>query len=71
LSGGFRRRSANIRSAFDQTEYAGNAQTNFINYALAQNGTQAYVSADLGACAQAAAPKREWVLAAGVQGART
>jgi len=36
---------------------------------LAQNGTQAYVSADLGAYAQAAGPDQQWVLAGGFQGA--
>ena len=40
--------------AYDINQYAGNRQTNFMNYALAQNGTQTYVSADLGAYAQAA-----------------
>jgi hypothetical protein len=54
---------------YDQNEYAGNAQSNFVNYALAQNATQTYVSGDLGAYAQAAAPDRKWVLAGGFQGA--
>jgi Carbohydrate-selective porin, OprB family len=54
---------------YDRNEYAGDAQFNFVNYALAQNGTQAYVGGDLGAYAQAAAPDREWTLAGGFQGA--
>jgi hypothetical protein len=54
---------------YDQAQYAGGSPTNFSNYALAQNGTQAYVSADLGAFAQAATPDREWALAGGFQGA--
>jgi hypothetical protein len=54
---------------YDQNEYAGNAQSNFVNYALAQNATQTYASGDLGAYAQAAAPDRKWVLAGGLQGA--
>jgi porin len=54
---------------YDTNDYAGNALTNFINYALAQNGTQAYVGADLGAYVQAAGPDQQWLLAAGFQGA--
>lgn len=34
---------------YDGNEYAGNSQTNFLNYALSQNGTQAYSNAGLGA----------------------
>jgi porin len=56
-------------AAYDANQYAGNAQTNFINYALAQNATQTYVSADLGAYAQAVAPNRNLVFAGGFQGA--
>ncbi len=37
---------------FDGNPYAGNPQTNFINFALAQNGTQAYAAAGTGAYAQ-------------------
>jgi Carbohydrate-selective porin, OprB family len=55
--------------AYDGNQYAGNAQTNFVNYALAQNGTQTYASAGLGAYAQASAPKHNLLFAGGVQGA--
>ncbi len=55
--------------AYDTNQYAGNAQTNFVNYALAQNATQTYVSGDLGAYVQAAAPERNLVFAGGFQGA--
>ncbi|HEU0154713.1 MAG TPA: carbohydrate porin [Stellaceae bacterium] len=54
---------------WDANQYAGNAQTNFVNYALAQNGTQNYVSGDLGAYAEAAAPARKLMFAGGFQGA--
>jgi hypothetical protein len=55
--------------AYDANQYAGNAQANFINYALAQNATQTYVSGDLGAYLQAAVPERDLVFAGGFQGA--
>jgi Carbohydrate-selective porin, OprB family len=55
--------------AYDANQYAGNAQTNFVNYALAQNATQTYVSADLGAYAQAEMPERDILFAGGFQGA--
>lgn len=55
--------------AYDGNQYAGNAQTNFVNYALAQNGTQTYPTAGLGAYAQATAPENNLLFAAGVQGA--
>jgi Carbohydrate-selective porin, OprB family len=37
---------------YDSNQYAGDAQTNFINYALAQNGTQAYANAGVGSYVQ-------------------
>ncbi len=37
---------------FDGNQYAGNQLTNFVNYALAQNGSQAYVPDSLGGYAQ-------------------
>jgi hypothetical protein len=55
--------------AYDTNQYAGNAQTNFVNYALAQNATQTYVSADLGAYAQVAPLGSNLVFAGGFQGA--
>jgi hypothetical protein len=50
---------------YEVNQFAVNAQTNFISYALAQNATQAYVSADLGAYARAAAPGCNLVFAGG------
>jgi Carbohydrate-selective porin, OprB family len=37
---------------YDGNQYAGDVQTNFINYALAQNGTQRYANAGTGAYVQ-------------------
>jgi hypothetical protein len=37
---------------FDSNEYGGNSQTNFISYPLAQNGTQTYANAGVGAYLQ-------------------
>ena len=54
---------------WDANQYAGNAQTNFVNYALAQNATQNYVSGDLGAYAEATAPAADLLFAGGFQGA--
>ncbi len=53
---------------YDGNEYAGNTQTNFINYALSQNGTQAYANAGLGAYAQVSAVPHI-LIAAGFQNA--
>jgi len=53
---------------FDGNPYAGNPQTNFINFALAQNGTQAYAAAGTGAYAQIT-PNSQLQLAGGFQGA--
>lgn len=39
-------------SNFDNNQYAANQQTNFVNYALSQNGSQAYVPDSLGAYIQ-------------------
>ena len=39
-------------SNFDNNQYAANQQTNFVNYALSQNGSQAYVPDSLGAYVQ-------------------
>ena len=55
--------------AWDANQYAGNAQINFVNYALAQNGTQNYVSGDLGAYAEATAAVHDLLFAGGFQGA--
>jgi carbohydrate-selective porin OprB len=54
---------------YDGNRYAGDAQTGFVNYALAQNATQTYGSAGLGAYLEAAAPARGLVLAGGFQDA--
>jgi Carbohydrate-selective porin, OprB family len=56
-------------SLYDVNPYAGDAQTGFVNYALAQNATQSYGSAGFGAFLEAAAPARDLVLAAGFQDA--
>ena len=66
LSATFGQYSFNL---YDVNQYAGNGQANFMNYALAQNATQTYVSADLGAYLQAAAPARNLTFAGGFQGA--
>jgi len=56
-------------AAFDSNQYAGNVQTNFISYPLAQNGTQTYPYGALGAYAQAATPDQQFTLAGGFQSA--
>ncbi len=53
---------------YDANEFAGNTQTNFVNYALSQNGTQAYANAGTGAYAQVT-PIPQLVFAGGFQGA--
>ena len=53
---------------YDGNEYAGNAQANFINYGLAQNGSQTYPNAGLGAFAQVS-PTKQIHLAGGFQDA--
>ena len=53
---------------FDANQYAGDAQTNFINYALAQNGTQTYSNAGTGAYVQVT-PNSHLQFAGGAQGA--
>ena len=53
---------------YDANQYAGDAQTNFINYALAQNSTQAYANAGTGAYVQIN-PNSLLQFAGGVQGA--
>jgi hypothetical protein len=56
-------------AAFDSNQYAGNVQTSFISYPLAQNGTQTYPYGALGAYAQAASSDQQFTLAGGFQGA--
>jgi len=53
---------------YDGNQYAGNAQTNFLNYALAQNATQTYVNAGVGAYVQIT-PNKVLQFAGGLQGA--
>jgi hypothetical protein len=53
---------------YDGNQYAGNAQANFINYALAQNATQTYANAGVGAYLQIN-PNRQLQFAGGMQGA--
>lgn len=56
-------------AAYDSNEYAGNVQTNFLSYPLAQNATQTYPYGALGAYAQAATPDQQFTFAGGFQGA--
>jgi len=56
-------------AAYDSSQYAGNAQTNFISYPLAQNATQTYANGGIGAYAQAATPDQQLTFAGGFQGA--
>jgi hypothetical protein len=56
-------------AAFDSNLYAGNVQTNFISYPLAQNATQTYPYGALGTYAQATTPDQQFTFAGGVQGA--
>ncbi len=55
-------------SNFDSNQYAANQQVNFVNYALSQNASQAYVPDSLGAYVQIN-PTRTVSLAAGFQDA--
>ena len=55
-------------SLFDSNQYASNQQMNFINYALSQNGSQAYVPDSLGGYVQIN-PTSTVSLAAGLQDA--
>ena len=55
--------------AYDDNLYAGNAQTNFMSFPLAQNATQTYPQGGLGAYAQAATPNGQFAVAGGFQGA--
>lgn len=52
---------------FDGTDYNNNPQGNFINYALAQNGSATYTDAGLGAYAQAT--PGNWLFVVGAQDA--
>jgi Carbohydrate-selective porin, OprB family len=56
-------------AAYDSNQYAGDVQTNFISYPLAQNATQTYPYGALGAYAQATTPDQQFSLASGFQGA--
>jgi porin len=55
--------------SFDPSEYAGNAQTTFISYSFAQDATQTFPNAGLGAYLQAKAPNGQFRAAGGFQGA--
>ena len=52
---------------FDGTDYNNNPQGNFVNYALAQNGSATYADAGLGVYVQAT--PGNWLLVAGMQDA--
>jgi hypothetical protein len=54
---------------FDGNQYANSTQTNFINFALSQNGTQTYDNGGLGAYMQAATPDGQFTVAGGFQDA--
>ena len=56
-------------AAYESNQYAGNVQTNFISYPLAQNATQTYANGGLGAYAQAATRDQQFTFAAGFQAA--
>ena len=56
-------------AAYDSSQYAGNGQTNFISYPLAQNATQTYPNGGLGAYAQVATSDQQFTVAGGFQGA--
>jgi hypothetical protein len=54
---------------YDGNQYAGNTQTNFIGYALAQNATQTYANAGPGIYLQLNTPNGQVQFAGGLQGA--
>jgi len=56
-------------AAYDSSQYAGNGQTNFISYPLAQNATQTYPNGGLGAYAQVATSDQQFTFAGGFQSA--
>jgi len=56
-------------AAYDSNDYAGNVQTNFLSYPLAQHATQTYPYGALGAYAQATTPDQQFTFAGGFQGA--
>ncbi len=62
------RSGSTLFGQYDGNQYAGNAQTNFIGYALAQNATQTYANAGIGGYVQIT-PTSELQFAGGVQGA--
>jgi Carbohydrate-selective porin, OprB family len=55
--------------SFDPNAYAGNAQINFISYPFAQDATQTFPNAGLGAYATVKAPDDRFALSGGFQGA--
>jgi hypothetical protein len=55
--------------SFDPSEYAANAQTTFISYSFAQDATQTFPNAGLGAYVQAKMPNGQFRAAGGFQGA--
>jgi hypothetical protein len=54
---------------YDANAISTGPQTSFINYALSQNGTQAYANAGVGATAQVSPPGTHLQVAGGLQGA--
>jgi Carbohydrate-selective porin, OprB family len=55
--------------SFDPNAYAGNAQVNFISYPFAQDATQTFPNAGLGAYATVKTPDEQFALSGGFQGA--
>jgi hypothetical protein len=55
--------------SFDPSAYAANAQINFISYPFAQDATQTFPNAGLGAYATAKTPDEQFALSGGFQGA--
>ena len=53
---------------YDSNQYAGSAQTNFINYTMAQNGTQTYANAGTGGYVEIS-PGSQFHVAGGLQSA--
>jgi hypothetical protein len=54
--------------SFDPNSYAGNAQVNFISYPFAQDATQTFPNAGLGAYATVKTPDGQFALSGGYQG---
>ncbi len=71
LPGDWLSASAGIYSIgnYDQNDYAGNPQANFVNFALSSNANQTYANAGLGAFVELNPPGTPFTFAGGVQDA--